>query len=296
VSDEGATSLTHKLAREPLVHFLVLGAGLFGLSALVGEQPPSAAERPEIRIRASEIEGLVSRWAKVWRRAPSPAELENLLEEHVKDEVYYREALAMGLDEGDVVVRRRMRQKLEFLGDDLAGVTDPTEEQLHAYLGEHADAFRVDALLSFRHVYLSSERGERLQADAEELLGQLRAAGGEVALEDVGDRTLLPPRFERAPEHELEGRFGPGFAQTLALAPVGAWAGPVESGFGLHLVWVSEKAEGRAPELSEVREAVEREWRHQQRKAAAENAYRAMRARYQITVERSGDTPEGERE
>ncbi len=283
-----------KLLREPLVHFLVLGLGLFLLFGIVGDSDDAPTDR--IVVSTARVAQLTEIFTRTWQRPPTEQELEGLIEAHIREEVYYREALAMGLDRDDTIVRRRLRQKLEFFTDDLVAAVDPTEEQLEAYLSEHADAFRVPAQLSFRQIYFNRDRrGKQAQHDAESLLARLNGADSEVDAAGFGDSVMLPGDYERVSEIDVDRGFGNGFADALAELPVGRWSGPVESGFGLHLVLIRERQPGSLPALAEVREAVEREWRNARREEAAEAFYRGLRERYVVSVERP-EAGEGEEE
>jgi hypothetical protein len=281
-----------KLLREPLVHFLVLGLGLFLLFGIVGDSDDAPTGR--IEVSAARIAQLNEIFTRTSQRPPTEQELEGLIEDHIREEVYYREALAMGLDRDDTIVRRRLRQKLEFLTDDLVAAVDPAEEQLETYLSEHADAFRVPSRLSFRQIYFNQDRrGEQVTRDAESLLARLNGADSEVDTAGFGDSLMLPGKYDQISEIDVARDFGSGFAVALAELPVGRWSGPVESGFGLHVVRIRERKPGSLPPLAEVREAVEREWRHARRKEVGEAFYRTLRERYVISVEspeeRDGD-------
>jgi hypothetical protein len=273
-----------KLLREPLVHFLALGLGLFLLFGIVGESDDAATSR--IVVSTARVAQLTEIFARTWQRPPTEQELEGLIEDHIREEVYYREALAMGLDRDDTIVRRRLRQKLEFFTDDLVAAVDPTEEQLEAYHREHADDFRVPAQLSFGQIYFNRDRrGTQTPSDAEALLTRLNGADSGIDTDGLGDSLMLPGDYDRVPEDEVARRFGGEFAAALAALPVGRWSGPVESGFGLHLVLIRERYPGSLPPLAEVRKAVEREWRNARREEAAEAFYRGLRERYVVSVE-----------
>ncbi len=274
-----------RVLREPLVHFLVLGLGLFLLFGIVGDSDDAPTGR--IVVSTARVAQLTEIFTRTWQRPPTEQELEGLIEDHIREEVYYREALAMGLDRDDTIVRRRLRQKLEFFTDDLVAAVDPTEEQLEAYLSEHADAFRVPAELSFRQIYFNRDRrGIQATPDAEALLARLNGAGTEVDTAGFGDSLMLPGDYERISEVDVDRGFGNGFAAALADLPLGRWSGPVESGYGLHLVLIRERQPGSFPALAEVREAVEREWRNARRNEAGEFFYRSLRERYVVSVER----------
>ena len=274
-----------KLVREPLVHFLLLGAGLFLLFSMVGDSNDAPTDR--IVVSTGQITQLTETFARTWQRPPTEKELDGLIENHIREEVYYREALAMSLDRDDTIVRRRLRQKLEFITNDLVAAVDPTEEQLQAYLEEHADAFRTPARLSFRQIYFSRERrGEQATSDAESLLARLNGASSEIDTTVLGDSLMLPGDYELISEVEVARQLGAGFAAVLSELPVGRWSGPVESGFGLHLVLIREQRPGSDPALAEAREVVEREWRNASREESNETFYRVLRDRYEVSVER----------
>jgi hypothetical protein len=273
-----------RLLREPLVHFLLLGAALFLLFAMVGDSDGAPTDR--IVISNGRIEQLTEIFMRTWQRPPTEEELAGLIENHIRDEVYYREALAMGLDRDDTIVRRRLRQKLEFLTDDLVTAVDPTPEELETYFDEYADAFRLPARVSFQQIYFNPDRrGEQTVADAESLLARLAAADSVVDPAALGDPLLLPGDLTLASEAEVAQRFGRDFAVAVAELPVGRWSGPVESGFGQHLVLIGQRQPGSLPPLVEVRESVEREWRNARHEEATETFYGRLRERYDISIE-----------
>jgi hypothetical protein len=272
-----------KWLREPLVHFLALGAGLFLLFALLGD---SSGRDDRVVVSAAQVELLAQGFARTWQRPPTPEELSGLVEEYVREEIYYREALTMGLDRDDTIVRRRMQQKLEFFADDLIAGADPSEEVLQAFLTEKPETFRVAGRVTFQHVYFNrDERGEAAAEDARRLRVRLAAGEEDGELESLGDRLPLPRRYREAPTDKVAGRFGSIFVEQLSDLPVGEWAGPIESGYGLHLVRIESREAGRVPELEEVRDAVDREWRAVRREEAKEAFYRGLRERYTVIVE-----------
>jgi hypothetical protein len=279
-----------KLLREPLLHFVLLGAGLFLVYSL-RQQNGSRREPGQILVTFGQIEQMATGFAKTWQRPPSPEELAALVRDRVREEVYCREAMALGLDREDAVVRRRLRQKLEFVSEDLAALAEPTDADLEEYLRTHADAFRVEPRYAFKQVLLDPQKhGERLASDAAELLAQLDRAGAKADLSTVGDSRMLEPEFAQLPASEIAKQFGAPFALALARLEPGRWQGPVESGYGVHLVYVSERVEGRTPALAEVRDAVRREWDEARRLAANEAFYRQLLERYTVTIE-SAEVP-----
>lgn len=248
------------LIREPMVHFLLIGAGLFLLYGITN-RPGESASEPRIVVDEGRIRQLAALFEKTWQRPPTGEELRGLVEEFVLEEVYYREALAMGLDRDDTIIRRRLRQKLEFFTDDAAALLEPTEEQLAAYLADHEDAFREPTSTTFRQVYFNPEaHGDDPETFVAERLDALRS--GDPL---VGDVSLLPESFEQALPRSIDGTFGRGFAERLDGLPAGEWHGPIRSGLGLHLIRIERRTEGRLPALAEIRPSVEREWRNRER-------------------------------
>lgn len=269
--------------REPLVHFLALGLGLFLLYGAVAEP---ARDEAVIHLSAGEIEQAIQIFQKTFRRSPSAAELDGLIEDRIREEVYYREAVALGLDQGDTVVRRRLRQKMEFLFDDLAGSAEPTDDELTAYLAANPEVYRQPTRVSFRHIYLNqSRRGAAALDEAQRLLALLRDTES-VDVDTLGDFFLSPKSFDSITENEVSKHFGAAFAERLAETPTGSWAGPVQSGYGLHLVQISERLEGELPALADVRRVVERDWILERQGQSQIAFYQSLRQRYTVSVDR----------
>jgi hypothetical protein len=280
------------LLREPLLHFLVLGAALFGLFSVVGKKD---AEPPaKIVISESRIGTLADRFARTWRRPPTQQEMQGLIDDEVRDEVFYREGRAAGLDRDDSIIRRRVRQKMEFLAEDMAA-TEATDEQLTAYLASNPERFRTEDRLTFHHVFLSaSRRGEALEGDAKEIAATLVHAKAPADAAIMGDPFLLGESFRQMPQGEAALTFGESFARQLAAVELGRWQGPVSSSFGVHFIFVDERTKGSLPPLDTVREAVQREWLNARRIEAEEKLYRTLRDRYEIVVEKVPDAATSE--
>jgi PPIC-type PPIASE domain len=275
-----------RLLREPLLHFLLLGIALFGVYALARDKAPDRTG--QIVVTQSQIEQLVIGFTRTWQRPPTQEELAGLVEDRIREEVLYREAMSMGLDRDDTIVRRRLRQKLEFLIPDLASqLAPPTEPELEAYLHQHADKYRGAPTVSFEQVFFDRERrGKSVSTDAVAALTRLNGPGGSaVNLDTVGDASLLPIELTRSPESEVARLFGGTFSESLVKVPPGRWAGPLESSYGLHLVLVREQVPGRAPEMASVREAVLRDLQAERRQQALDAAYAKFRRRYAVVVE-----------
>lgn len=276
--------------KEPLLHFLLIGAALFLLYALQAED---SQEQPQ-RIVFSEADSdrLISLWERKWQRLPTPQELQGLIEAQIREEIYYREALAMGLDKGDTVVRRRLAQKMEFISNDLASLAEPDEAQLQAYLDAHADKFAIPGRISFSQIYLNADkRGAQARDEAAMLLAELAQNPADVDVTMAGDPFMGGQHFDDLADYGVARLFGSGFAEQLFKQPVGAWSGPIESGYGLHLVRVDSLTATRAPELAEVRDKVRDEWLAQQRRMANDALYGELRKRYEIVIERQAAPP-----
>jgi hypothetical protein len=279
-----------RILREPLLHFTVLGAGLFLLYGLSSERVAGAPGR--IVVTLGQVEHLAAGFERTWHRAPTDEELAGLVGDRVREEVYVREALALGLDQEDVVIRRRLRQKMEFIADDVGSGVEPTDGELEAFLLAQADSFTIAPRLTFEQLYLNPDtRGANLARDATELLAELNAADDAVNAAGLGDALLLERRFADSSSDEISALFGADFAAALARVEPGRWQGPIRSGFGEHLVLIIARTAPRQPELSEVRESVRRAWNDARRQAANEAFYRRLLERYSVTIEGSEQQP-----
>jgi parvulin-like peptidyl-prolyl isomerase len=284
--------MSRSFVREPLVHFLILGAALFLLDAWL-RPPADAAAGGEIVVSEARIRNLAQTFRRTWQRPPTPPELKGLIRDFVREEILYREALALGLDRDDTIIRRRLRQKMEFVSEEAAALAKPTDKELADYLAAHADQFRLQARATFTQVYLDPRRrAKTLEADAKRLLDALNAAGSPAAPAKVSDSLLLlEPRYENAPESEVARLFGEDFATVLFKQPVARWVGPIASGYGVHLVRLESMTPGGVAALDDVRPLLEREWANAKRKELSEAFYERLRAKYKVTVK----MPEGAR-
>ena len=273
-----------KILTEPLLHFAVLGALLFIANGALSNS--GSGDRGEIVITQGQIEHLAAGFTRAWQRSPAPEELMGLIRDRVREEVLYREAIAIGLDQDDAIIRRRLRQKMEFISDDLAAQAEPTDAELNAYLQAHPDAFRIEPRYTFRQVYLNpQQRGNHLQRDAAQLLAQLNKQDAKTDSAQLGDALMLEPAYVANSLSDITKQFGARFAARLSELTLKQWQGPVESGYGVHLVFVSERTAGRLPELAEVRGAVRREWVNARRLETNEKLYQELLTRYTVTVE-----------
>ena len=272
------------LFKEPLVHFLVLGFIVFAVYHALNR---SAEPEPDkIVVTQARIEQLAGLFAKTWQRPPTAAELKGLIDDYVKEEIFYREALALGLNNDDTVIRRRLRQKMEFLSDAVIGALTPTDVELEAYLKANPSKFELDPQIAFQQVFLNPERrGDQIEVDAASILEALNSnASADAAT--LGDATLLPSELGPTSATRISQTFGPQFAKAIDQLAPGGWTGPIKSTFGQHLVRVNKREPGRVPPLSEVRNAVKREWTAEQRKKLEDKRFAELLKRYDVSIER----------
>jgi hypothetical protein len=271
------------LLREPLLQFIVLGAILFGLFHLVDREKAEAPAR--IVISSARIANLADGFARTWRRPPGKEELQGLVDDYIRDEVFYREGRAAGLDRDDVIIRRRVRQKMEFLAEDMSA-PEPSEEQLAAYLKANPERFRTEDRLTFQQVFLSAaRRGRAIDDDSKQVANALDRGEAAVDKTALGDPFLLGEEFQAVSQSEVASLFGESFAKQISVMEPGRWQGPISSSFGQHFVNIGERISGILPPLDAVRETVRREWSNARRLEAERKLYGSLRERYEIVVE-----------
>jgi hypothetical protein len=265
-----------RILHEPLVHFLLLGSALF---AYYGRVAPADDGQRRIVVTQAEVDLLATQFKGTWSRPPTPVELNGLVDSYVRDEILYREGVALGLDRDDAVIKRRVRQKLDVIFEESLSQRPASDADLQAYLDSNPATFRRPAAVSFDQIYFGSD------ATTLQRLEQARAALARNAdPASLGQPTLLPSRQEAMPLDLIARDFGEAFAEQLAKAPVGEWAGPVTSGFGMHLVRVSAIEQSQLPALADVRDVVAREWENARRKQAHEDALAKLRSRYDVEI------------
>jgi hypothetical protein len=263
--------IRHKLftfLRDPLFHFLVLGTGVFLVYSVVKE--PAGVTPDRIVVEETQTLRLAGQFQRTWMRPPSQQELQGLAEDFVREEILYREAKALGLDQDDLVIRRRLRQKMEFLNEDLTVPKAPTGAELQAYFDANQDRFRRPDRFSFQQVYLNPRKSTGdVKRTAVELLTRLNSNPSLSADPKlIGDVTLLPTQLDTVTETEVANTFGKGFARDIKNATTGQWSGPYESGYGLHLVRIMKRETGGLPAMAEIRPVLAREWYTERRNEA----------------------------
>lgn len=275
--------------REPLVHFLLIGAGLFILFYQIGEAVIETDRR--IVITQDNLDFLATSWLRSTGRPATALEREQQLQYYIREQVLSREAMAMGLDKNDVIVRRRLAKKMEYLFNDLSLIPEPTETELSNFLAEHSSKFAWPADITFTQIFFDpDQRGKKTAEDAEKLLKQLKKTTAEDDTVNMGDRSLLPYNLTKARKNEISRTFGEKFSNYAFTLPVASWQGPVISEYGIHLVYINSRTEARLPSLTEIRERVTNEWRTMKEKANNEIFYQSLLQRYEIILDQDAST------
>jgi hypothetical protein len=268
------------LLREPLLHFTIAGAVMFGGYAWLNQGAQTSLPDEPIRIGEGEVRWLQETFASQWRRSPTADELKGLLATLTEEELLAREARALGLDQHDTVVRRRLAQKLSFLVENTSRIADPSEGELRRFHSEHAERYQADARITFRQVFFSPQRRSQVEADAAALL-RVAATGAPVE----GDPILLDDMYEDVDRPVVISLFGPDFAHAVFAAPPGSWSGPVKSAYGLHLVQVTDHRPGSARHFEDVREAVTNDWRRERERETKAAYLLRLRDKYRVATE-----------
>lgn len=277
-----------RILREPLVHFAVIGAAIFAAHGL-RDAPDPAADNERIFVTTNDVTRLIDLWEKRWRRRPTQAELDGLIAEHIREEIFYREALALGLDRGDAAVRRLLRQKYEFVTQDLAVAAEPDLMELTAWYAANHERYRSPPRFSFTQVYFSGdEPGAGGEDEAQRTLASLK--DGKALPDDVGHGRLLDTVYRDQSEQDIAAVFGPEFAASVPQLEPGIWSGPIASGYGIHLVRLDAMSAARDRPWGEVAERVRADWKYEKRREADEALYRRLLDRYDIVVERPAES------
>ena len=267
-----------------MLHFLLIGAALFALFYQAAD--PETVSDNRIVISETDIDRMITLFERKLQRLPSEQELNGLVEAQIREEVLYREALAMGLDQDDTIVRRRMAQKVEFMFNDLVDAAEPTDEELQLFLNENPDKFVKSARTSLIHVYLSAdERGDKVKTDAQQLLVALNSNQASTDPDTTGDPFMFGYAFDNQSDHQISRMFGSDFATFLGTLATGSWQGPIASSYGLHLVFIKDRTESWLPPLTEIRDSVLYELLAERRQQANTAFYKTLRERYDVIIE-----------
>lgn len=280
------SSPPRRWSREPLVHFLLVGLVLFVGYSVLRPKSEATPESNRIVLTPDDLVQMSVAWLAQGRPPPTPEQMQNLIELKIREEVLFREATALGLDKDDIIVKRRLAQKMEFLAEGASVDNDPSADTLRAWFKDNQQRFALLPRVSFRHLYFSSDRhGERTREAAVKALEQVAgqsATSSEVTA--LGDPFMYQDYYGDRSFDDMAKLFGLNFARALANTKPGSWQGPLESGYGWHVVFVDSSAPSRVPAFEEIESDVKASWIADQRAQAKAKAYETMRARYQILL------------
>jgi peptidyl-prolyl cis-trans isomerase C len=278
--------MVRRSTREPLLHFLLIGLVLFVVYDQMHPSSETKSESNRIVLTSDDFEQLGVTWLAQGRPPPTPEQMQSLIELKVREEVLYREGMALGLDKDDTIVKRRIAQKMEFLAEGASIDSNPSSGTLKAWFKDNSQRFSLPPRVSFRHVYFSPDRrGEHAREGAEQALVQL--AGKSADWKDVGimgDPFMDQDYYSGRSVEDMAKLFGSSFAREVVGIKPGSWQGPIESGYGWHLVFIDSSSPSRIPEFEEIEPEIKSEWIDDQRAEFKRKTYEAMRARYQVVM------------
>jgi len=274
-----------KLLREPLIHFMLIGACIYLLYGFFSE-PVVQEDDKTIIVTAGEVEWMQASWLKRWNRPPTAEEFKGLLQQYIKETVLYREALTMGLNKHDMVIRRRLAQKLEFLAKDLVSLTPPSTEDLQTYFEQHRERYQKPVRYTFTQVFIDPDkRDDKTLDDAEAIKNKLIAEGIIDNAGNLGDDFMLQNYYPEKEPMEIQKLFGSGFVESLQKLSAEQWHGPVLSGYGVHLVYINSIIEPAATKFDEVRERVQQDWSADRGNELNDQFYKNLREQYTVIIE-----------
>jgi len=277
-----------KVFREPLLQFFIIGLCIYGTYGLYGVSN-NDLENNTIVVDENRIESFIAAWQSRWNRAPTDQELAGLINQFVREDIFYREAIAMGLDQDDPITRRRLAQKLEFLTRDIAGLKEPEEGELEQYFVDNIDKYLTPDMVTFKNVFIDPDkRGDATLDDAALILAELQSVDStdsDVSL--LGDRFMLQNYYSQQSELDIRKLFGSGFAKAVMQLETKQWHGPVLSGYGTHLVYIDIVDKSPAPEFAQVQEEVFKHWLAAQQERFNEAYFESLKSRYEIVIERA---------
>jgi len=284
-ADKGSS---FRIWKEPLIHFFLLGLVVFGLHSVFEKKPEASDDPFLVEVTSADIEWFRTMWSKRMGREPTVEELRGQVNQLIREQILSREAVSLGLDEGDTVVRRRLTQKMDFLLKDLSEITEPSDAELQAYLQENRTRYEIPKRVTFTHVYFNTDkRGEEGAAEAARVLVERLNASQEVPSGEsaLGDPFLLQSSYSDEAVSDIRGEFGAQFAKTVGEQEPGTWQGPVASGYGLHAVYVHELSDAMLPDFTELKDRLKTDWIAQRQREIAREAYEKVRGRYRVLLE-----------
>ncbi|MCK5677954.1 MAG: peptidyl-prolyl cis-trans isomerase [Flavobacteriaceae bacterium] len=270
-----------KILKEPFFHFILIGIALFILYGMVSKQ---SRTKNTILINDFDVSNLISKWEMQWKRPPTEKELQNLIAQNIKQEIFYQEALNMNLDHNDEIIKRRLAQKMQFLSNDIASLKEPTEVELQEYYKTHADKYLTLYSYSLYQITFSPDKRKDNFKDAAETLKQFTKATFE-EMKDKGDKLPFLYHFNDVNANELALQLGSKFSEALIDQKINKWVGPIPSGFGYHLVFITNKTAPKLPDFEFRRKDVIRDFEYDKQEEVNEQIYTAMKKKYNIEID-----------
>lgn len=274
----------NRIFKEPLLHFLLIGAAFFLLFGLVNDEESG---ENTIIINEQDVAEIVSKFEVQWKRQPTVDELTAILEKRIQEEIFYQEALKMNLDHNDEIIKRRLAQKMQFLSNDVSSMVPPSEDELKAFYKDHLERYIQEASYTFTQIYFSPDLREDWRSDAAQAMEQL-ANAPEKDGEGKGDPIALPTRFESTTEFHVRRQMGATFTAAIAELETGKWQGPVESGYGAHLVYIDERIEAAPASFEMVQSQVIEDYNYEKEQQVQEAIYEEFKKDYEIDIDIQG--------
>ena len=275
-----------KMFKEPLVYFFVLGFVVFGLHSFLNRANQDDTDPFTVEVTSADIGWIRSSWEARMKRQPTQQELQGLIKRYIRDEILFREAMAMDLDDQDLVIQRRLVQKLTFVFEDLAETLEPTDDELKKYLQKNQEKYRIPEMISFTQVYFNPEKRKDVTKEVEKLLDRLKSAQSapEEAI-SLGDTIMIDSTFRKRSPSEVARTLGKKFTNELFLSSEMGWQRPIMSTFGVHLVYIDQRTASKMPEYEIIREDVKNDFMYERKKQVIDSAYNAAKSRYTILLE-----------
>ncbi len=270
-----------KLLKEPFFHFILIGFALFLLYGLVNTQSNS---KDAIVIDDNDIDNFIAKWEMQWNRQPTEKELEGMIKQNIYQEVFYREALKMNLDENDEIIKRRLSQKMQFLSNDLASLKKVTDEELAIYYKENSDNYLTPTSYTLYQIVFTADNRNNPKQDAENTLNSFADASFD-EMKNKGDKLPFAYQFTDISSNDLALQLGSIFSIGLENVALNKWAGPISSGFGEHLVFITDKVAPISPSLENVKEKVIQDYEYDYHEKINKEIYQLIKQKYDIQIE-----------
>ena len=270
-----------KLLKDPFLHFILIGVILFALFRLVNQ---TTETKNTIVINDFDIENIISTWEMQWKRPPTEQEIQNLINVNLKQEIFYQEALKMNLDHNDEIIKRRLSQKMQFLSNDIAAMIKPTDADLEDYIQKNKEKYLTPYSYSLYQIIFSPDKRDNNLKDATDVLNLNKNTSLE-EMKSKGDALPFNYHFTNINADELALQFGTQFSEALVNQELNNWVGPIPSGFGYHLVFITQKTKPELPKLEDIRKEITRDYEYDYQKELNESIYQELKKQYDIRID-----------